>query len=126
MQVKVQDIVRGDGGVYAVVAYTSGKDYMLPFYMPAGSSDVSNYLKEAKFRVLDAAKENINVRFVTVRLYKLYDMKSLGVVFKSYGVNIAVFMRVLNMFVGTLSEFFNMNIISGECDYADVTDYFNK
>lgn len=126
MLVKVQDIVHGDGGVYAVVAYTSGRDYMLPFYMPAGSSDIGNYLKEAKFRVLDAAKENTSVRFVVVRLYKLYDMKSLSVVFKSYGVNIAVFMRVLNMFVGTLSEFFNMNIISGDCDYADVTDYFNK
>ena len=126
MQVSVSDMIDGNGGVYAVVAYTSSQDYLMPFYMHAGCKSLANFLKDAKYRVLESSPEKTNVRFVTVRLYKLYDMLGLAMLFKAYGINISVFMRILNIFSATMGKFFNLNILGAECDYADVTEYFNK
>lgn len=126
MQVNVSDLIDGNGGVYAVVVYTSGQDYLLPFYMYAGCKGLANFLKDAKYRVLERSPEKTNVRFVTVRLYKLYDILELAVLFKAYGINISVFMRILNTFSTKMGKFFNLNILGADCDYADVTEYFNK
>lgn len=126
MQVSVSDLIDGNGGVYAVVAYTSGQDYLLPFYMYAGCKGLANFLKDAKYRVLERSPEKTEVRFVTVRLYKLYDILELAVLFKAYGINISVFMRILNTFSTKMGKFFNLNILGVDCDYADVTEYFNK